>query len=85
MSARKRVELLDQAGRPFVQAHGDGRAQLGPLRELHADAEAVRALEVRIRSRVQALRAGGVSWAAIGHQLGTTKQAAAARYGRDVL
>jgi len=85
MSARKRVELLDQAVRPFVQAYGDGRAQLGPLRELHADADQLHALEVRIRSRVQALRAGGVSWAVIGHQLGTTKQAAAARYGRDTL
>ncbi len=83
---RKRVELLDQGTpRPFVAAHGDGRALLEPLRGLTADAGEVRSLQARIRSSVQQLRAGGASWAVIGNALGLTKQAAQQQYGRDVL
>jgi hypothetical protein len=69
------VELLDQASaRPFVQAYGDGREMLGPLRDLTADAAAARTLEQRMRSTVQQLPAVGI-----------TKQAAQQRYGRDAL
>lgn len=51
---RKRVELLDQGTpAPFVQAYGDGRALMGPLRDLAADANQLRTLEARIRSTVQ--------------------------------
>ena len=78
--ARKRVELLDQGSpRPFVQAYGDGRSMLTPLRDLTTDAEALRALELRMRSTVQQLRAGGTSWAVIGDALGISKQAAQQR------
>jgi hypothetical protein len=83
---RKRVELLYQNGpHPFAQAYGDGRQLLAPLRTLKTDAAAARDLEQRMRSTVQELRAGGVSWAVIGNALGITKQAAQQRYGHDTL
>ncbi len=83
---RKRVELLDQGTpHPFPQAYGDGRALLGPLRDLAADAVVLRDVERRMRSTVQQLRTGGASWAVIGDALGISRQAAQQRYGRDAL
>lgn len=70
-----RVAILDAAG-----IDGDVRAE-DHLALIRTSAEAEREVRGILRQAVESARAGGVSWAAIGAELGMTRQAAQQRFG----
>ena len=53
----------------------------GHLALIRASAEADREVRTILRQAVESARAGGVSWSAIGAELGMTRQAAQQRFG----
>lgn len=69
----------------FDQAVVDGRVRAVDgvvFRELRAAAAGRRAAEERLEAAVVAAKSSGLSWGAIGAQLGVTRQGARQRYER---
>ncbi|WP_246205833.1 hypothetical protein [Agromyces salentinus] len=72
--------ILDAAGldSPAVEMHLTTDEHLALIR---ASSDAERDVRAILRQAVESARAGGVSWAAIGAELGMTRQAAQQRFG----
>lgn len=82
--AERATETSDYGQMALRIVNSYGRRVATDFDELGTLAEIAAAAEQAMRTAVQSMRAGGLSWALIGDQLGITRQAAQQRFSKGI-